>query len=189
MGGGDRPIDLAFAQNWAQVIREWADRYGEKVAGWWFDGGYQWIGFNEAIARTYAEAAKHGNPHALVTFNPGVKVIRWTKAEDYTAGELNDPFGAVPASRWLEGSQWHALTFLGSRWSARDTRHPNEKWTRWVKDVVAHGGAVTLDMGPNWDPKAGPIGLLAEAQVNQVKAIREALGRAGETPGKPRGAR
>ncbi|NLH17556.1 MAG: hypothetical protein GX455_13355 [Phycisphaerae bacterium] len=37
------------------------------------------------------------------------------------------------------------------------------------------GGVVTLDMGPNWDPKAGPIGSLAEAQVAQVKAIRAAL--------------
>jgi hypothetical protein len=30
-------------------------------------------------------------------------------------------------------------------------------------------------MGSNWDPKAGPIGAFAEAQVEQIKAIQAAL--------------
>ncbi len=174
-GPADQPIDGAFADKWAEVIQEWSDRYGEQVAGWWFDGGYEHVRFNETIAQVYSKAVKHGNPHAIVTFNPGVKVMHYAEAEDYTAGELNEPFQTIPASRWLEGSQWHALTYLGSNWSQRDTRYPTEKWVKWVTEVVAHEGAVTLDMGPNWDPQAGPIGALAEAQVNQVQAIQTAL--------------
>jgi len=174
-GAKDQPIDLEFAGKWARVIQEWSDRYKDKVAGWWFDGGYEHIHFNEAIAQVYATAARHGNPNAIVTFNPGVRVIRHTKAEDYTAGELNEPFGAIPASRRLDGSQWHALTYMGSNWSRRDTRFPAEKWAAWVKAVVTHEGVVTLDMGPNWDPARGPIGSLAEDQVKQVKAIRAGL--------------
>lgn len=174
-GPQDQPLDLAFAQKWAAVIQEWADRYGDQVAGWWFDGGYEHIHFNEAIARTYAEAVKHGNPHAIVTFNPGVKLVRYTQAEDYTAGELNEPFDVRPASRWVDGSQWHALTFIGSMWSRRDTRFPAERWSEWVKAVTHKGGVVTLDMGPNWDPQTGPIGSLAEAQVAQVRAIQAAV--------------
>ncbi len=174
-GKRDQPIDIEFARKWAQVIQEWSDRYGDKVAGWWFDGGYQHINFNEAIAEVYAKAVKHGNPNAIVTFNPGVRLIRHTQAEDYTAGELNDPFNVLPTARWVEGSQWHALTFLGSQWSRRDTRHPTEKWVEWVSTAVSKGGVVTLDMGPNWDPQAGPIGSLAEAQMAQVQAIRAAV--------------
>jgi lysophospholipase L1-like esterase len=174
-GKKDQPIDLEFARKWAQVIQEWSDRYGDKVAGWWFDGGYEGVHFNEAIARTYAEAVKHGNPNAIVTFNPGVRLIRHTQAEDYTAGELNEPFNVLPTSRWVEGSQWHALTYLGSQWSRRDTRHPTEKWVEWVSAVASKEGVVTLDMGPNWNPQAGPIGLLAEAQMAQVQAIRAAV--------------
>ena len=68
-----------------------------RFRGWWFDGGYDWVGFNEDIARIYADAVKRGNPRAIVTFNPGVRLIRHTQAEDYTAGELNDPFAVVPA--------------------------------------------------------------------------------------------
>src|SRR6185369_2404207 len=110
-GKQDQPIDLEVAKKWAEVIQEWSDRYGDKVAGWWFDGGYEHVHFNEAIARIYAQAVKHGNSNAIVTFNPGVRVVHYTEAEDYTAGELNEPFENVPAARWLDGSQWHALTF------------------------------------------------------------------------------
>jgi hypothetical protein len=170
-GPKDQPIDPRFARLWAEVIAEWSTRYGEKVSGWWFDGGYDGVGFSEEIAGIYAAAVRRGNPGAIATFNPGVKLVRHTRAEDYTAGELNEPFGFVPASRFVDGSQWHALTFVGSRWGARDTRFPAGRWQEWFRKVVAGGGAVTLDVGPNWDPKAGPIGSIAEAQLAQVRAL------------------
>lgn len=172
----DRKIDLVFAQKWAKVIQEWSDRYGESVSGWWFDGGYEWIGFNSEIARVYAAAVKHGNPKAVVTFNPGVSLKRWTDAEDYTAGELNEPFKYACEGRWLDGSQWHVLTFLGKSWGARDTRYPDEAWAKWVGEVTAKGGAVTLDVGPNSSTPA-PVGALAEGQLRQLKAIVAALKR------------
>jgi hypothetical protein len=174
-GRQDQPINLDFARKWAAVIQEWADRYGDKVSGWWFDGGYEGVDFNEAIAQVYAQAVKHGNPKAIVTFNPGVKVIHYTEAEDYTAGELNEPFAVLPSSRWLGGSQWHALTFLGSAWAHRNTRYAAEQWAKWVRAVAAKEGVVTLDLGPNYDPHAGPIGSLAAEQLQQVKAIEAAL--------------
>lgn len=176
-GPQDQPLDTDSAARWAGVIQEWSDRYGERVAGWWFDGGYAHIRFNEAIAGVYAAAARHGNPHAIVTFNPGVlpTMIRYTASEDYTAGELNDPFDLLPASRWVEGSQWHALTFLGSRWGTRDTRHPDARWIDWIRTVTRNGGVVTLDVGPNWDSTAGPLGTLSPDQLRQLQAINTAL--------------
>jgi len=172
-GRKDQPIDLAFAKQWAEVIHEWSARYGDKVSGWWFDGGYQHVHFNEDIARLYADAVKRGNPKAIVTFNPGITLKRHTQAEDYTAGELNDPFNVVPTSRWVNGSQWHALTFLGSSWGARNVRQPPERWRSWFTVVVAQGGAVTLDVGPNMDPKAGPIGAIGKEQAEQFRAIAQ----------------
>ena len=174
-GQRDQRVDVGFARKWAQVIQEWSERYGDKVAGWWFDGGYKWIDFNEEIARIYATAIKHGNPNAIVTFNPGVRLIRHTQAEDYTAGELNEPFDVLPTSRWVDGSQWHALTYIGSHWSARDTRYPAQQWAKWVSAAASKGGVVTLDMGPNWDPQAGPIGSLADVQMEQLRAIQAAV--------------
>ncbi len=174
-GPQDQPIDTAFAKKWGAVIQEWSDRYGDKVCGWWFDGGYDHVRFNEEIATIYARAVKHGNPKAIVSFNPGVKLVRHTQAEDYTAGELNEPFNFLPAARWVEGSQWHALTYLGSNWSRRDTRYPADRWAKWVAAVAAKEGVATIDMGPNWNPAEGPIGSLPEAQVAQAKDIKAAL--------------
>ncbi len=174
-GSKDQPIDLAFANKWAKVIYDWSSRYGDKVAGWWFDGGYQHIGFNDDIAKVYAEAVKRGNPKAIVTFNPGVRLIRWTTAEDYTAGELNKPLDQIPTGHWVEGSQWHALTYLGSRWGARDTRYPAGRWAQWAGQVAAKQGVVTLDVGPNWEASPGPIGAISNAQMAQLKAIGRAI--------------
>ena len=73
-----------------------------------------------------AAALKAGNPHAIVAFNPGVKipVICYTKYEDYTAGEarLQDMPGAIRTcpGRWLEcdghKAQYQVLSFLGTSW-------------------------------------------------------------------------
>jgi hypothetical protein len=170
-------IDEVFARKWAGVTREWSTRYGDKVSGWWFDGCYEWVHFTEDIARIYADAAKSGNPQAIVTFNPGISLVRHTRAEDYTAGELNEPFDVLPATRWVsvDHAQWHALTYLGSTWGRRDARYPTQRWVKWVTACAAKGGAVTLDAGPNWDPEAGPIGTFSAEHVAQVKAIRAAL--------------
>ncbi len=173
----DRKIDRAFAEKWAEVIREWSDRYKDAVAGWWFDGGYQWVGFNDEISLLYAEAVKHGNPKAVVSFNPGVGLKRWTVAEDYVAGELNEPFTHTCEGRWLNGSQWQVLSYLGKSWMKRDTRYPNEKWIAWTREVTAQGGCVTLDIGPNYSDSKAPIGSFDEAQIKQLKAIATAIGR------------
>jgi hypothetical protein len=170
-GPKDQPLDVAFAKQWAEVIYEWSSRYGDKVAGWWFDGGYRHIRFKEGIAQIYADAVKRGNPNAIVTFNPGIRLVRHTRAEDYTAGELNEPFEYIPESRWVDGSQWHALTYLGSTWGKRDVRYPTKQWQEWFQKVVSKGGAVTLDMGPNMDPAVGPIGTFDVEQEKQFQAI------------------
>jgi hypothetical protein len=170
-GAKDQPINNEFAEKWAEVIYEWSARYGEKVAGWWFDGGYEWVGFNNEIAQIYADAVKKGNPKAIVTFNPGISLIHWTEAEDFTAGELQDPFDQVPKNRWLDGSQWHALTYIGSRWGGRDTRLPAQQWASWVAKVAVNRGVVSLDAGPNLDSAAGPIGSISSEQLEQLKAV------------------
>jgi hypothetical protein len=174
-GRKEQPLNHAAADKWAEVIKEWSDRYGDRVAGWWFDGGYPQLGFDDTMAWAYSDAAKHGNPKAIVTFNATIGPGRATEAEDFTAGETEDPFSLLPASRWLEDSQWHVLTYVGKRWAARDTRFASERWADWAVKVAAKDGVMTLDMGPNYDPSAGPVGSLATEQIAQVKAIKAAL--------------
>jgi formylglycine-generating enzyme required for sulfatase activity len=172
-GHVDQPIATAAARKWAEAIYEWSARYGEKVSGWWFDAGYPHIGFNEEIAGIYADAVKRGNPKAIVTFNPGIMLIRHTQAEDYTAGELNEPLEVVPTSRRVDGSQWHCLTYLGSDWGRRNARYSTEQWRAWLKKVFARGGAVTFDMGPNMNPEAGFIGEIAPDQASHFRVLAQ----------------
>jgi hypothetical protein len=181
-GVWNAPINIDFALRWAEIIQEWSDHYSTNIAGWWFDGGYASVGFNDDIAQVYSKAVKHGNPNAIVAFNPGILVSHLAGAEDYTAGELNEPFGWIPKCRWLAGSQWHALTYLGHGWALRDQRYPTQDWVNWAQHVVLGGGVVTLDMGPNWESSLGPIGSLSTLQMNQFLAIKNSLPVADRDP-------
>ena len=80
------------------------------------------------------------------------------------------------------------LPCVGDSWGRRNTRFSDEEWVEWARKVTAQQGVLTLDMGPNYDPARGPAGSLAEAQVNQVKAIRAALRPAADAA-PPRGAK
>jgi hypothetical protein len=46
-----------------------------------------------------------------------------------------------------------------------------------VSQAVGRGGAVTIDVGPNWDAAEGPIGSIGAAQLAQLRAIGERLGK------------
>lgn len=167
--GWNEPIDEAFAKKWAEVIGEWSARYGRNVAGWWFDGAYGQVGFNEAIARIYAESARTGNPDSIVTFNPGIKLIRYTQAEDYTAGEINEPQKVTCGGRWVNGSQWHMLSYLGPTWGASPPRFKDAEVIEITRNAIKAGGVVT------WDVPIQPAGLIPEPFINQLVALRNGL--------------
>ena len=70
-GKKDQPLTVDAARKWAEVIREWSDRYGDRVSGWWFDGGYDHVRFDGQIAAIYAAAARHGQPGVDRHVQPG----------------------------------------------------------------------------------------------------------------------
>ena len=176
-GDRDRFISEEGLANWAKVIAWWSEHYGDLVSGWWFDGGYEWCGFNDEKAQVYAHAVKDHNPGAIVTFNPGWGFKRWTCAEDYTAGEYPWPieYPVQVTGRWVGGSQAQILTYLGDNWGVRNCRFSDDFIIPWVQSVVANGGAVTFDVGPNYNPAEGPIGTLSREQAAQLKRIISAV--------------
>ncbi len=168
-GARDQPLDEAFARKWAEVIAAWSTRYGKQIAGWWFDGGYAHIRFNDAIARIYADAVRRGNPDALATFNPGVTLVRHTQAEDYTAGEINEPQSVECAGRWVAGAQWHMLSYLGPTWCASPPRFENDVVVEMTRNLIDAGGVVT------WDVPIQASGRIPEPFVSQLVALRKGL--------------
>ncbi|HEY3321020.1 MAG TPA: alpha-L-fucosidase [Planctomycetota bacterium] len=169
-GAKDQPIDTAFAQKWAEVIREWSTRYGNKVVGWWFDGGYAHVHFNDEIAKIYADAVRAGNPDAIVAFNPGVCIKAWSKFEDYTAGEINDAASVECEGRWFGGrEQWHILSYLGPTWGQKPPRFNNTQVVEITRNIIENEGVVT------WDVPIEASGLIPQPFVDQLSALRPGL--------------
>jgi|688.fasta_scaffold02583_27 hypothetical protein len=172
-----------FQQNWEAIIREWSLRWGKRVWGWWIDGGYyadKLYAFPEAPNfESFAAATKAGNDEALFTLNPGVKVpiIKHAPNEDYTAGELagglpvsfevDHPGIAPPLSRFVDGAQYHLLTFLGTWWGAGRPRFSRDLLVAYTDYVNAFGGVITWDIPPT------PQGRIPEEFMTLLRALQK----------------
>jgi Alpha-L-fucosidase len=167
-----------FQRKWEQVIREWSERWGKKVAGWWFDGCY----FPNTMYRSpeppnfmsFAAAARAGNPDAIVAFNPGVvyRMLSLTPYEDFTAGEIDKPELVTirrAAGGKVDGTQIHMLSFLGETWGRGAPRFTAEQIIGYTKKVLDAGGAVT------WDIPVELNGTISQPFLDQLAALRKAL--------------
>ncbi len=91
--GFDEPDSRRFYAIWQAMIREAGERYGERLAGWWFDDGAVSYYPRNPSWESLVRAAKAGFPGRLVCFN------RWelaspTEFQDFDAGEgCLDPRG------------------------------------------------------------------------------------------------
>lgn len=156
-----------FQQMWEQVVRYWAQQWGELCAGWWIDGVYfadQMYQFTQAPNfHSFAAALRAGNPQCAICFNGGIQrsdtVDPLSEEEDYTAGEMNSylytPFGHHRIREdMLQGragqAQLHLLNFLGKNWGQGDApRFPEPLATAWTDYILHGGGAVTWDVPTN----------------------------------------
>jgi len=159
-----------FQLRWEAIIREWSLGWGGKVKGWWIDGCY----FADEMYRhpeppnfaSFAAALKAGNPDSLVAFNPGVKVpvICHSEEEDYTAGEISNAF-PVCSGRWVQGAQYHILSYLGESWGRGTPRFPDAFVIGYTQHVHSKGGVVT------WDVPITPGGLIPQPFVEQLRTL------------------
>ena len=183
--GGWPPNDK-LVHNIAAVYREFSLRYGKSVSGWWIDGEQlrtEWgkTPQREKWFKEIADALRAGNPKALVTFNPGVMIERYSMVEDYTAGEKQD-LNSFPADRWLDGDQWHVWTYLGEWWNSTGTRFSDQELGEYVSRVTSRGGALTFSVGTSGISKQGQFGkaerlneggYIDPEQISQLKRVRK----------------
>jgi hypothetical protein len=167
-----------FQRQWEAIIREWSLRWGDKVSGWWFDGCYS---PNEMYRqedppnfKTFAAAARAGNPKSAIAFNPGVvyRTISITPYEDYIAGEIDKP-DQWTAKRtldgFIDGAQVHVLSYLGTTWGQGTPRFTAEQAIAFSQKVTAVGGVIT------WDTPIQKGGTFAPEFLAKLKAIGEAM--------------
>jgi hypothetical protein len=131
--------------------------------------------------RSFAAAARAGNPRSAIAFNPGVvnRVLSLTPYEDYIAGEVSDP------NLWstrrnsegrMDGAQIQFLSYLGSTWGQGAPRFQTDQAIAFSQKIAEVGGAVT------WDTPAQRNGTFAPEFLAQLKAIGVAI---RATPMKP----
>ncbi|HZQ56221.1 MAG TPA: hypothetical protein VFB14_28785 [Bryobacteraceae bacterium] len=166
-----------FQTKWQQMIREWSERWGNKVAGWWFDGCYypnsMYRSEQPPNFRSFAAAARAGNPDAILAFNPGVyyRILSMSPEQDFTAGEIDKP-DLVTTRRAvdgkLDGSQIHMLSFLGEKWGMGAPRFTAEQVIGYSRKIWDAGGAVT------WDVPVELNGTISQPFLSQLAALHTA---------------
>lgn len=136
MEAGVFPVTDRFVSAWSAVFEEYAVRYGRRITGWWIDGLYAGLGYdNPDKMKPFRDAVKKGNPDALFSANyhgcfkggstkpvEGVgdvifgdfyhEIAPPTPFCDFTAGEVVQ-FDAFSPARFIGGAQSHVLSFLG----------------------------------------------------------------------------
>lgn len=186
---GNRPRPgrrcVEFQLMWQTVIREWSERFGRKVHGWWMDGCY-WPEYMYRFAdapnfKSFADALRAGNPDSLIAFNGGLEtpIVAQSEHEDYTAGEIGHllPLGTrrlngmlKPITRFVDGGiQYHILTHLGEHWGRKPARFPDELVIGYTKYVTKHGGVIT------WDAGLDERGEFQADHFSQLKALGKAM--------------
>lgn len=163
-------VSEQFVRNWAAVAAEYGERYGPRVAGWWCDGSYPWLGYDETTLGILAAGMKAGGGNRIVALNPGVndRVRPYSRHEDYTCGEQND-FVDIPSSRYVDGEQWHLLSYLGTNWGQPGTRLKKQALADYIHAVNAVGGVVSVDLMLYRD------GSLDRSQVEVMRGLRQGL--------------
>ncbi len=161
---GNVKVTKQFVEKWASVLEEYSKKYGKKVKGWWLDGCYKIIGYDDELLKIMTDAARAGNADAvcgcnyygvLDEYGCVVKQVRsGTNYCDFSGGEmvyLED----IPAAPFFEnGSRWHILTHLGASkdmyeyngWGCDGVRYSAEYLKDYYNKVHKHGGVVTLDI-------------------------------------------
>jgi len=176
------PVTPAWAETWGSVVAEYGLRYGERIQGWWVDGCYLkhgGLGWTDETLGILAKALKAGNPQRIIALNPGVELAPYSIHEDYIAGEMNS-FEALPDSRFLEGRQWHILSFLGpslsdnylaAGWGRPGVNYSQAEFVNYLGMVNARGGVVSIDVMLYRD------GRIDFSQLEFLKRLRPALKR------------
>ena len=92
----------------------------------------------------------------------------YSRHEDYTCGEQNRFFD-MPAERFLNGEQWHILSYMGTGWGHPGSQYTKRELAEYVFDVTQRGGVVSIDVLLFRD------GSLDRSQVEVLKAVRHEL--------------
>jgi hypothetical protein len=158
-----------------EVITEFGQRYGNKVAGYWFDGWYQCFEeYPNVSFPDFFKVCKVGNPERIIALNSWIypAVTEW---QEFWAGETASPV-ELPKNGTLErgpgkGLRYQSLLIMEPYWVQEKAEIPDPRFTvdelsKYIEDCMEQAGAVTINIGIYQD---GTIGKKAFEVMQGVK--------------------
>jgi hypothetical protein len=171
--------------NWTAIISEAGRRYGDKLAGWWFDDGAISYYYRSAPWERLATAAKAGYTGRLVAFNPW-ELPSPTEFQDFFCGEGNADPGAggllaVGGDGHFkrgshQGLQACATLITEGDWvhSRRDTEIGPPRWSAAQLAVLLREFAARKNV-PIFNLEIYQEGALSPATVEIFRQVRQNL--------------
>ena len=168
----------------AEILEELGERYGKKLAGYWFDGWDiipQRIPNAPASFEQFFEATKTGNRDRVIGLNFWIfpDATLW---QEYWAGEADEELKPT-RGRYIEydagrGLQRHALFMLEDIWVHRkknsEMEEPvftEEELISYVKQLTAYEGIATINLGIFQE------GTVGNESLKLMRALRRAFGK------------
>jgi len=163
-----------------EILQEIGQRYGTRVAGYWFDGWYQTLeAYPEIDPHDLLPDVRAGNPARLVAFNSWIYPVE-TPWQDYWAGEVGDivqpATSRYDASNAAVGLQSHFLLYADAPWvhslpdaEMEPLRFSDDSLIDFVKKNAEKEAAVTINLGIYQD------GSIGDAARRQMAALRQAI--------------
>jgi hypothetical protein len=168
-----------FTEIHKNVLSEIGSRYGEKLAGYWFDSWYQSLAaYPDVPIEAIYRCCKVGNPNRITALNFWIFPVL-TPWQDYWAGELNalqNPF----ESRYIQtgagtGFQAHGMVSLLPSWVHSETgpipppQFSTEDLIAHVKANMEHQAVTTINIGVYQD------GTLEQSSLDMMRELRRAI--------------
>lgn len=172
-----------YMENHRNLLSEFGNRYGEKLAGYWFDSWYQgYQTFPDFDFEELMQVCRIGNSNRVYCLNSWIypAVTPW---QDYWAGEVGLPI--VPADEPLmnrgagKGLPYHALLSLEGGWVYGRRKNPNttgiptprtsgETLGSYIKKCMNHGGVVTVNLMISQEGKIGDKTMVVMEEVRRI---------------------
>jgi hypothetical protein len=157
------------------VLKEYCDRFGDRVAGWWFDGmelnSYRdqpddWSSIGAIV--------RESNPQAAIAFSYGSDEHACIRkgVDNYTGG---DTWSKQSLSRLTpknmparDGILWHGKIYCGNVYHGQGdaNQFADQDLIDWIRTCNQQGGVCTLDWP--FDPRTGLLKDFGFAQLKRV---------------------
>lgn len=170
-----KATEKEFTEMNKNIITEFGERYGKKIAGYWFDGWYQcyeeYPGFS---FNDFFKICKTGNPDRIIALNSWIypPVTEW---QEYWAGETASPV-ELPVAGTVErgpgkGLRYQALLIMEPYWVQEKAEMPDPRFTadklsEYIQNCKKNGGSVTINLGIYQD---GTVGTKALEVMKEVR--------------------